>query len=306
MVGTVGNPKRIAVTGATGFIGSALTVVLASSGHDVIRIGRGRVHPGAVDLSWDPLRGVLDAGALRGVDAVIHLAGAPIIKRWTASRRKTVRRSRVDGTRLLSKSLAQLDHPPRVLLSGSAVGVYGSRGDETLDERSSPGNDFLAETAVAWEDATAEAHAAGIRVVHLRTGIVLGRDGGALAAQVPLFRIGLGGVLGNGRQWMSPISLTDHLRAMFFCLENEALSGPVNLVAPEPVTNSDYTRVLGRILRRPTRARAPALMLRLALGKEMADLTVLASQRVLPTVLANAGFEWNAPTLEHILLHELK
>ncbi|WP_337172045.1 TIGR01777 family oxidoreductase [Gemmatimonas aurantiaca] len=293
---------RVAVTGASGFIGSELVTRLRADGHVVVRIGRSE----GMDVPWDPARGVLDAGALEGLDAVVHLAGAPIARRWTAARRHAIRTSRVEGTTLLARTLAGLAHPPAVLLSGSAIGIYGSRGDERLDETSAPGRDFLADTAQAWERATGPAEAAGIRVVHLRTGIVQGSGGGALAVQLPVFRLGLGGVLGNGQQWMSPIALTDHVAAMMFCLENDGLRGPVNLVAPEPVTNAAYTRLLGTVLHRPTVARVPAFMLRLLFGTEMANLTVLASQRVEPRALQRAGFVWRAPSVEQILQYELR
>lgn len=296
---------RIAITGATGFIGTQLAAFLSTGGHDVIRIGRGAVRPGLVDVSWDPARGQLDPRALEGVDAVIHLAGASIAERWSDSHKRAIRESRIEGTSLLAHTLAQLTRKPKVLLSGSAIGVYGSRGDEVLDERSSFGNDFLAEVGRAWEAATAPAEKAGIRVVHLRTGIVQGAAGGALAKQAPLFKLGLGGPLGSGEQWISPIALDDHIGATHFCLMRDDVSGPVNLVAPEAVTNVRYTRILADVLSRPALATAPAFALRLALGREMADSTVLASQRVVPAVLQQKGFRWRFPTLESTLRFEL-
>lgn len=296
---------RVAITGATGFIGSQLAAFLSTGGHEVVRIGRGAVRPGVVDVSWDPHRGQLDARSLEGIDAVVHLAGASIAERWSTEHKRAIRDSRVEGTSLLAHTLAQLDRKPSVLLSGSAIGVYGSRGDELLDERSSFGSDFLAEVGKAWEAATAPAEHAGIRVVHLRTGIVQGAAGGALAKQAPLFRVGLGGTLGSGRQWVSPIALDDHIGAMHFCLMRADVSGPVNLVAPEPVTNEEYTKVLAHVLSRPAFAAAPAFALKLALGAEMAESTVLASHRVIPGVLQRAGFEWRFPTLESMLRFEL-
>lgn len=296
---------RIAITGASGFIGTQLSAFLSTGGHEVLRIGRGEVRPGVVDIAWDPERGQLDPRALEGVDAVVHLAGASIAERWTKAHREAIRSSRVEGTSLLSHTLAQLDRKPSVLLSGSAIGIYGSRSDELLDESSRPGNDFLAETCVLWEGATAPAQKAGIRVVHLRTGIVQGAAGGALAKQAPLFRYGVGGQLGDGTQWVSSIALSDHIGAVHFSMMHDDVRGPVNLVSPEAVTNAGYTRILGDVLSRPTVATAPAFALHLLLGQEMADLTVLASQRVVPAVLQKAGFRWDFPTLESMLRFEL-
>lgn len=296
---------RVAITGATGFIGSQLAAFLSTGGHEVLRIGRGPLRPGVVDLRWDPARGQLDASALEGVDAVIHLAGASIAERWTAEHQRAIRESRVEGTSLLAHTIAQLSRKPRVLLSGSAIGVYGSRGDEILTERSSFGSDFLADVGRAWEAATQPAEQAGVRVVHLRTGIVQGAAGGALAKQAPLFKFGLGGPLGSGTQWVSPIALDDHIGAMHFCLMRDDIAGPVNLVAPNAVTNRTFTDVLARVLSRPALAPAPAFALRLALGAAMADATVLASQRVIPEVLQQKGFQWRFPDLEHALRFEL-
>ena len=296
---------RIAITGATGFIGTQLAAFLSTGGHEVLRIGRGPVKPGVVDISWNPARGELDATALEGVDAVIHLAGASIAERWSEPHKRAIRDSRVEGTSLLAHTLARLSRKPRVLLSGSAIGVYGSRGEEVLDERSAFGSDFLADVGRAWEAATAPAERAGIRVVHLRTGIVQGAAGGALAKQAPLFTLGLGGPLGDGTQWVSPIALDDHLGAVHFCLMRDDIAGPVNLVAPEAVTNAEFTRVLARVLSRPAMVPAPAFALRLALGGEMANSTVLASQRVVPGVLQRSGFRWRHPSLEAMLRFEL-
>jgi len=296
---------RIAITGASGFIGTQLSAFLSTGGHEVVRIGRGALQPGVVDVQWNPARGQLDPRALEGVDAVIHLAGASIASRWNAEHRAAIKSSRVEGTSLLSHTLAQLDRTPRVLLSGSAIGIYGSRGDEVLDERSALGSDYLAEVGRAWEGATAPAETAGIRVVHLRTGIVQGAAGGALGTQAPLFKVGAGGTLGPGTQWISPIALDDEIGAIHFCLMRDDVRGPVNLVAPEPLTNIVYTKMLADVLHRPSVAAAPAFALRLLLGAEMANLTVLASQRVTPRVLEQAGFHWRLPKLEQMLRFEL-
>ena len=301
-----GRPRmRVAITGATGFIGTQLAAFLSTGGHDVVRIGRGPVSPGTVDISWNPERGTLDAKALEGVDAVIHLAGASIAERWSTSHRKAIRESRVEGTSLLAHTLASLSRKPRVLLSGSAIGYYGLRGDELLDETSRAGTDYLAETGKLWEGATAPAERAGIRVVHLRTGLVQGAAGGILAKQATLFKLGMGGNLGDGTQWTSPIALDDEIGAIHFLMMRDDIRGPVNIVSPYPITNAGYTRVLGDVLDRPTFTTAPAFALRLLLGEEMANLTALASQRVMPTVLQRAGFRFRLPELESMLRFEL-
>lgn len=294
----------IAVTGASGFIGSALVKKLGRRGARVLCIARSPERTGERSqqhLLWDPMRGTMDTDALESLDAVIHLAGEPIARRWTKSRRETIRSSRIAGTRLLAQTLARLNSKPTVLLSASAVGIYGSRGDELLEETSTTGSDFLAETAVQWEAATQAAQDAGIRVVHLRTGIVLGPGGGVLGVQLPLFRVCLGATVGSGSQWMSPISLSDHVDAMLHCLSNDQIRGPVNLVSPEAVTNEQYTHELANVLRRPAIFRVPASAIRALMGAEMADLTALASQRVKPRVLLESGFRWRHPTLESML-----
>jgi uncharacterized protein (TIGR01777 family) len=236
---------------------------------------------------------------------VIHLAGAPIAERWTTSHRKAIRESRVEGTSLLAHTLASLSRKPRVFLSGSAIGYYGIRGDEILDESSRAGTDYLAETAKLWESSTAPAERAGIRVVHLRTGIVQGAAGGALAKQAPLFKLGVGGPLGDGTQWVSPIALDDEIGAIHFALMRDALRGPVNVVTPFPITNAGYSAMLARVLDRPNLITAPAFALKLLLGKEMAEATALASQRVMPGALAQAGFQYRFPELEAMLRFEL-
>lgn len=296
---------RVAITGASGFIGAPLAAFLSTGGHDVVRIGRGPVVPGVTDVTWHPERGVLDPRALEGVDAVIHLAGASIGDRWTPTHRAALRSSRVEGTSLLAHTLAQLTRRPQVLVSGSAIGLYGSQGDRVLDESSPAGLDYLSDVAQAWEAATAPAERAGIRVVHARTGIVQGAAGGALAKQLPLFRLGVGGVLGDGAQWVSPIALDDAIGALHFCLMRDDVAGAVNIVAPAALTNEDFTRALAQLLHRPSLFRVPALALRIALGEEMANLTVLASQRVVPTRLQKAGFDFRHPTMEAILRFEL-
>ncbi len=296
---------RIAVTGATGYIGQQLCAFLTTGGHTVVRIGRGRVRPGVVDVSWDPARGELDATALEGVDAVIHLAGAPIAERWTPEHRQAIVDSRVQGTSLIARTIAGLSRKPSVLLSGSAIGFYGAqRGDELLDESSPAGDDFLADTSRAWEDATRAAEDAGIRVVHLRTGIVVGVGGGALAKQWPLFQAGLGGPLGGGEQYMSPIALDDEIGAIHFCLMHDALRGPVNLVAPTAVTNAEFARQVGAAIGRPAVLPAPAFAAELLFGREMVQATAMASQRVKPSVLEAHGFRWAWPSVQQMVAFE--
>ncbi len=275
----------VAVTGASGLIGRALVDALQMRGARVLRIGRGA----AADVRWDPAAGRLDAASLRGVTAVVHLAGAPIAERWTSAHKAAIRDSRVQGTALVSRTLLALPEPPRVLISGSAIGIYGDRGSEVLTESSALGQDFLAEVGRAWEGATAGIEAAGVRVVHLRTGIVLSPDGGALAKLLPPFRLGLGGPIGEGRQWMSWIGLHDQIALLLWLLGAAAVRGPVNAVAPNPVTNAEFARVLGAVLGRPALVPAPAFALRLAFG-EMAEATILASQRVSPAVALAHGF----------------
>jgi hypothetical protein len=297
---------HVAVTGASGLIGSALMRRLIGDGHQVSSLVRHRpVAPG--EIFWDPSGGSLDPRSLEDVHAVIHLAGENVGARWTAARKGRIRSSRVAGTRLLSETLAGLQRPPQVMVSASAVGIYGNRGDEVLTESSPPGNpahDFLVSVSKAWEQATAPAEAEGIRVVHPRFGIVLSPHGGALRKMLLPFRLGLGGRLGSGRQWMSWISIDDAVEALHRLLLDESLEGPVNLTAPEPLTNSDFTRTLARVLSRPAIFPMPQAALRLALG-EMADGTVLSSARVIPSRLLEAGFRFGQPDLASALRHVL-
>lgn len=293
-------PITIAVTGATGLIGSALVERLRAHGHTVRRLVRSPRDAREGDVVWDAERSELPPAALKGVDAVVNLAGAPIAKRWTAERKRDIRNSRVAGTQGLARAIAAMDPRPRVLLNGSAVGYYGSRGDEVLNESSAAGRDFLAGVTVEWERATAAAAQAGVRVVLLRTGVVLSAKGGALAKMLPPFRLGMGGPLGNGQQWVSWIALEDHLHAMEHALFVDGVSGPVNLVSPNPVRNMHFATTLGRVLTRPALIPVPAVALELLYG-EMARETILASQRALPTALAESGFDFQYPTLEGAL-----
>jgi uncharacterized protein (TIGR01777 family) len=291
----------VAVTGAHGLIGSALSRRLRSEGHHVTPLVRRA--PGIGEISWDPAAGRLNPGGLEGVDAVVHLAGENVGARWTAARKARIRSSRVQGTRLLSEALARMSRRPTVLISASAIGIYGDRGEETLTENSSPGDasaDFLVSVGQEWEEAAERARAVGIRVVHPRFGLVLSAAGGALKKMLLPFRLGLGGRLGNGSQWMSWISIDDAVSAIRHAMLTDSFSGPVNLVAPEPVRNRDFTRLLGKVLSRPTPFPVPAVALRLGLG-EMADATLLASSRVLPKRLLASGFGFEHPDLETAL-----
>ncbi|HEU5039570.1 MAG TPA: TIGR01777 family oxidoreductase [Gemmatimonadales bacterium] len=295
---------HVAITGASGLLGSALTAFLTTGGHRVTAISRG-ARPGAV--SWDPEAGKLDPAALAGVDAVIHLAGETIATRWTPARKRRIRESRLAGTRLLAETLARLPRPPRVLVSASGIGAYGNRGDETLTEATSTRDappDFFVELAREWEAATEPARAGGIRVVIPRLGVVLTPAGGALQRMLPPFRLGVGGPIGSGRQWLSWVAMDDALGAVHHALMSEELTGPVNIAAPQPVRWREFATTLGRVLRRPAVLPVPAAALRLAFG-EMADVALLASQRVLPARLVEAGYAFRYPALEGALRHLL-
>ncbi|MDB4900085.1 MAG: hypothetical protein JWN53_1893 [Gemmatimonadetes bacterium] len=295
--GTSASTHTIAVTGATGLIGGALVSRLRARGHEVRRLVRASTRLGEGDIPWDPQRGVLAPASLEGVDAVVHLAGEPVARRWNSARKEAIRASRVQGTQLIARTVAALHRRPTVLLSGSAVGYYGDRGDEVLDESSGPGSDFLARVCLDWEGATTPAVDAGVRVVLLRTGVVLSDEGGALEKLLPPFRLGLGGPIGTGAQWLSWITLEDELRAIEHALNEDSARGPVNLVAPTPVTNAEFAATLGRVLQRPAVVPVPAFALELLYG-EMAGATVLASQRVLPRALERTGFEFASDSLE--------
>ncbi|HUX05230.1 MAG TPA: TIGR01777 family oxidoreductase [Acidimicrobiales bacterium] len=296
---------RVGVTGASGLIGSALTRALTERGDEVVRFVRpdsARVE--GLTLRWDPRRGSFDEGDLDrigGFDAVVHLAGQGVAdKRWTAEQRYEVLNSRIASTSLVVEILRASKHAAAVLASGSAIGYYGSRGDELLDEHSSAGEGFLADVCMHWEAAALEASQLGSAVATLRTGIVMSAVGGALARQLPLFRLGLGGRLGTGRQWLSPISLDDEVRAILWVIDHR-LSGPFNLVAPEPVTNAVFTAAMGHALHRPSVTRVPAFALRAILGSQLANQAILASQRVVPRALSDSGFDFVHPDISSIL-----
>lgn len=286
---------RIAITGASGFVGTAAIAALQQAGHGVVRLVRdagASASAGADAARWRPDTGEVDAQALGAIDAVLHLAGENVAGgRWTKARKRAIADSRGPVTERLCRALTALPHPPRTLVAASATGIYGDRGDELLDEDSAPGTDFLAEVAKAWEAGTQPARDAGMRVVNLRIGMVLDPKGGALARMLLPFRLGVGGRLGSGRQWLSWITLHDLVRAIAHVLAEPRLDGPVLAVAPAPVSNREFTQALGKALRRPTVLPAPAFALRLLFG-EMADALLLASQRTEPRRLLASGFEF--------------
>ncbi|HUY13633.1 MAG TPA: TIGR01777 family oxidoreductase [Terriglobia bacterium] len=295
---------RVLITGASGLVGSSLILALNSGGHRVVRLVRSGMKA-ADAIPWNPAAAEIDSASLEGFDAVVHLAGENIAgARWTAEQKQKIRDSRVGPTRVLCESLARLHQPPRVLASASAIGYYGNRGDEWLDEESAPGAGFLPDVCREWEDATGPAAANGIRVIHFRIGLVLSRRGGALAKMLPPFRMGLGGVLGSGRQYMSWIRIDDLVGAIQHCLTSDGLSGPVLAVAPHPVTNREFTKTLGRVLSRPTLFPVPAFVLRMAFG-ELADALLLASARATPGRLLASGYRFLFPELEPALRHVL-
>jgi uncharacterized protein (TIGR01777 family) len=297
-------PLRIAVTGSSGFVGKQLVAFLRAGGHQVTRMVRRRAE-GSEELSWDPAAGRIDAGALDGMDAVVHLAGVSISEgRWSAKRKQQILQSRIEGTRLLATTLASLRMPPRVLVSASGVGYYGARTEGPVTEHAPKGSGFLSDVCEAWESETRPTQDAGIRVVNARFGVLIGAAGGLLKRVAPIFKAGLGGPLGDGRQMLSWIALDDLLAATFEAIRNERLSGPINVVAPNPVTNGEFTAAMGRALHRPAVLPAPSIALRLATG-EMADELLLVSQHVVPAALNGAGFAFAFPSIESALDHEL-
>jgi uncharacterized protein (TIGR01777 family) len=292
---------KIAITGASGLVGTALVERLRERGYEVLRLVR-REPSGPDEVRWSPADGTIDTDGLAGIAGAVHLAGDNVASsRWTEAKKASIRNSRVDGTSLLANALASLDPRPPVLVSASAIGYYGSTGNTPVDEQSPLGDGFLASVCEEWEAAAQPARDAGIRVVHPRIGIVLAADDGALAKMKTPFLLGVGGRIGDGRQYMSWISLEDVVNAIVFALEHDEVSGPVNLTAPNPVTNAEFTDTLGRVLRRPTLFTVPKFALRLGAGPEMANEMLIGGSNVVPRVLEEHGFEWTHPTLEPAL-----
>ena len=296
---------KILISGSTGLVGSALVPFLATGGQQVVRLVRARSGADRGAVFWDPEAGILDAAALEGFDAIVHLAGESIASgRWSTEKKARIRDSRVRGTELLSGRIARLTRPPKVLLCASAIGYYGSRGDAILTEESAAGEDLLSRVCRDWEAASEPAARQGVRVVRHRFGMILSPAGGGLAKMLPPFRLGAGGRLGSGRQYISWIALDDVLGALEHALKDTTLSGPVNTVSPQPVTNDEFTRTLGRVLQRPTITPMPAFAARLLFG-EMADALLLSSQRVEPRRLLASGFRFRYPDLQTALHHLL-
>ncbi len=296
---------KVVVTGAAGMVGTALIPVLEKAGHQVLSLVR-KKPAGNRGIYWNPETGEIDAASLEGIDAIVHLAGENIASgRWNAERKRKIRDSRVQGTQLIAKTLAGLKKPPKVLACASAIGYYGDRGSEVLREESPPGSGFLADVCKDWEASSAAAAAKGIRVCHLRMGVVLSPEGGALRKMLPPFLLGLGGVMGSGKQYWSWISLEDVAGAFLHCLTNPKIEGAVNGVSPQTVTNREFTKVLGAVLKRPTLFPMPAFAARLAIG-EMADALLLSSARVEPARLMMSGYDFVHPDLEGCLRDLLK
>ena len=296
---------RLLISGSHGLVGTALIKLLEPEGHEIFRLVR-YAPSSETEIEWSPERYSIALARLEGFDAVVHLAGESIAEgRWTDAKKKQIRESRVKGTRLLGDALANLSNPPKTFVGASAIGYYGDRGDEVLTEASAPGKDFLSGVCVEWENATALASEKGIRVVNCRFGIILDAKGGALKKMLPPFRMGVGGKIGSGKQWMSWIALDDVVRGIKFALANDSIRGPVNFVAPNPVMNAEFTKTLGSVLSRPTLFPIPAFGLRLLFG-EMADELLLSSQRVEPAILQTSGYSFQYSQLEAALRHVLK
>lgn len=296
---------KIVVSGASGLVGTPLVERLTSEGHEVARLVRGKTSSKAAEIPWDPANNTLDAAPLEGTNAVVHLAGENIASgRWTEAKKRRIRDSRIQGTRLLAETLAHCESPPTVFVSASAIGFYGNRGDEILTEQSAPGEGFLPDVCREWEAAAEPARQKGIRIVTPRIGVVISADGGALKKMLTPFSLGAGGCIGSGRQFMSWIALDDLVSLIVHAIDDESLSGPINTVAPNPVTNREFTKTLGAVLRRPTIFPIPATFAKLAFG-ELANDLLLGSQRVEPARLIENGFPFRFPELKGALRHVL-
>lgn len=296
---------KVLVSGAAGLVGAALVPVLEAHGHRVVRFVRRAPQAGGGEVQWSPEK-PLDPAAVEGYEAVVHLAGENILGRWTVEKKQAIRDSRVLGTQTIAEAIAKAANPPKTLLCASAIGYYGSRGDESLTEGSARGKGFLAEVACEWEAAAQAVVSRGVRVVNLRIGIVLSERGGALKAMLPAFRLGAGGKVGSGKQWMSWISLADLVDVILFCLNNAAISGPVNAVAPTPETNAEFSATLARVLHRPAFFTVPAFAPKLIYGPEMVENTLLASTRAVPEKLLASGYNFRHSTVDAALRYELQ
>lgn len=297
---------KIAITGASGLVGSVLKDELLNENHKIYPLIRRKHDMSPDNIYWNLESGEIESAKLEGLNAVIHLAGESVASgRWTEDKKTRILESRIKGTRLLSQTLSKLEHPPEVLISASAIGFYGHCGDDLLDESSASGAGFLARVCEAWEQETRVAEAANIRVVNLRIGLVLSPAGGALKQMLMPFKLGLGGPLGSGHQYMSWIDLDDLIRLIRYCMDNTSIQGPVNAVAPHPVTNNEFTRTLGSLLKRPTFFRAPSFALQIAMGNQMANEMLLSSTRVQPQKILEAGFTFDYPYLKDSLKHLL-
>ncbi len=289
---------KVLITGANGLLGSKLCEFFRNEGHQVVRMLRGNPERNtSTELYWDPVAGKIDVSSLEGMDAVVHLVGETVAQRWTDDAKQKIIQSRIKSTDLLCRSLAQLKKRPEVLIAGSAIGYYGDRGQLSVTEEASVGSGFLADLCVKWETATKPATEAGIRTINMRTGVVLSKEGGALSKMLTPFQMGAGGILGDGKQYMSWIAMPDVLNAVKFMIENKNLSGPVNLVASNPVTNQDFTKALGKVLHRPTICPVPAPVVKLLMG-QMADEMLLSGAKVLPSKLESAGYKFKYPFIE--------
>lgn len=297
--------KNVLITGAAGFVGTHLTELLVEQGYNLVILSRSAKNTKGNVAHWNPDSGEIDVKALENLDAVVHLAGENIAGRWTESKKAKIENSRVLGTKLLSESLASLENKPEVFICASAIGIYGDRGDEILTESSSSGDGFLADVGVKWEEATQSAQDAGIRVCNLRIGLVLGKDGGALEKMLVPFKLGLGGKIGDGKQYWSWIAIDDLVGIIYYLIQNKNIKGPVNAVSPNPATNNEFTSALGRTLNRPTIFPLPAFAARGLLG-EMADETMLSSSRVMPKKLLDSGYKFKYTDLHNALSGILK